>query len=228
MFHKFVADFGGEILPEAPNVRTADYYFRESNVIAELKTLTEDVTEKMNQKLSPIVLTWIRKNGLLPGSIKGRQFIMDMKNMPTEIFDEWMRLMKTPIDHLVAQANRQIRDTKERFNLMPAMGLIIIANEANQYHNDPDSYRLLILSVLGKRATDGSRRFPNVDGAVYFSPLGGVQSRAEKMYYWANLIDKTGTPFAKFQRDLRQGWYEYIEKESGIKIRQHPQPETTP
>src|ERR1700687_4183006 len=107
--------------------------------------------------------------------------MMDMKNMPTEIFDEWLRLLKVPVDHLIGDANRQIRDTKARLDLSSAKGLLIIANEANQYHNDPDSYRLLIVTVLGKRTLDGSPRFPHVQGAVYFSPLGGVQSRVENM-----------------------------------------------
>lgn len=139
-FHKFVADFGGEGLPEAPNGHTADYYFRGSNVIAELKTLTEDITGRMRERLAPTVLAWVRKKGAVPpGWFEGSQYIMDMRNMPHEILDEWTRLLKVPVDHLIGDANRQIRDTKDRLSLPSAKGLIIIANEANRYHNDPDS-----------------------------------------------------------------------------------------
>ena len=41
IFHDFVNDFGGEVLPEAQDGCTADYLFRKQNVIAELKGLAD-------------------------------------------------------------------------------------------------------------------------------------------------------------------------------------------
>jgi hypothetical protein len=62
IFHDFVSDFGGEVLPEAPDGCTADYFFRKHSVVAELKSLTVDQTEDMNRKLTPTVQEWIAKN----------------------------------------------------------------------------------------------------------------------------------------------------------------------
>jgi hypothetical protein len=227
LFREFVQDFGGEVLPEALSGHTADYSFPADNIVAELKTLTEDATGKMKQKLQPIVGAWIRENGKLPeGFVDGNQYIMELKSIPAEIAQHWLRLLRVPADHLISDANRQIRDTKERLNLPLAKGLILIANEANYYHNDPESYRLILANILRKRMPDGSPRFAHLHGAVYFSPLGGIQTRSEGMYFWANLIDDHETPTATFQRRLREGWYAFLEK-TGTRVRQYSEPTQT-
>src|SRR5580658_6320601 len=56
-FRGFVKDFGGEVLPEdpTPNRNSADYYFREYNIVAELKCFMEDQTEDTRKKLWEII-----------------------------------------------------------------------------------------------------------------------------------------------------------------------------
>ncbi len=65
IFQDFVLDFGGEVLLEAPNGHSADYFFRRHNLVAELKSLTIDQTEEISRKLTPKVLSWVRTNGLI-------------------------------------------------------------------------------------------------------------------------------------------------------------------
>jgi hypothetical protein len=227
LFRVFVKDFGGDVLPEALSGHTADYFFPGDNIIAELKTLTEDTTGKMKLKLQPRVRAWIRKHGKWPqGFIDENQYIMELKNAPAEIAQHWLRFLRGQADHLISDANRQIRDTKKRLDLPLAKGLILIANEANLYHNDPESYRLILANILQKRMPDGSLRFPHLHGAVYFSPLGGIQTRCEGMYFWANLIDVNDSPTAIFQSRLREGWYAFLEK-TGTRVRQYSQPTQT-
>jgi hypothetical protein len=52
-FSAFVTDFGGDVLPQDPasGRRSADYFFRKDNVVAELKCLMVDQTEDTNKKL---------------------------------------------------------------------------------------------------------------------------------------------------------------------------------
>jgi len=47
LFHEFVKDFGGQVLPEATDGRTADYLFSEQNIIAELKSLSIDQSNEV-------------------------------------------------------------------------------------------------------------------------------------------------------------------------------------
>jgi hypothetical protein len=226
VFRQFVDSIGGEVLLEAPSGHTADYLFRNDNVIAELKTLSVDVTDDMNRKLRPVVEKWAKANGRMPpGEVKGDQYILDMRNMPPEIQSAWLRLLMASVEHLVRDANRQIRDTKERLELPSAKGLIIVANEGNFYHADPKSFRSLIAEILRKRTPEKALRFPNVHAAVYFS-LKDVKSRNEGMYFWANLQmqqdpNEDVGPMAAFQERLQQGWYQYVEEGTGVAVRRH-------
>jgi hypothetical protein len=228
-FHEFVKDFGGEVLPEAQDGYTADYFFRSQGIVAELKTLTIDQTEEMDRKLTPRVLEWVRKNGQMPrGFTQGREYSVAFKDMPREIQISWLNLLKASVEGWVRDANRQIRDTKHRMNLCSAKGMMLIANGSNLYHDHPDSFRRLIAEVLRKRTPTGDLRFPHINGAVYFS-FDDVKSRDEGMYFWANLQmkqapDEDTTPTATFQAELQQGWYRYIQKFIGVEVRQHSQP----
>ncbi|HWY22881.1 MAG TPA: hypothetical protein VNX26_16755 [Candidatus Acidoferrum sp.] len=228
-FHEFVRDFGGDVLPEAREGSTADYFFRNQDIIAELKTLTVDQTNDIDRKLTPKVLEWIRKNGQISsGLIQGRKHFVAFKDMPAEIQIFWLGLLKAAVEPLIRDANRQIRDTKLRMNLRSAKGMMLIANGSNFYHDHPDSFRRLIAEVLRKRTPAGDLRFPHINGAVYFS-FDDVKSRDERMYFWANLQmkqapDEDTSPIATFQAELQQGWYKYIQKFTGIEVRQHSQP----
>lgn len=227
-FRDFVQSFGGEVLREAQHGSTADYLFRKQDIVAELKTLTVDQTKEMNRKLTPKVVEWIRKNGVIPrGQTQGREHLVEFKDMPPEIQTFWLKLLKASVEGLIRAANKQIRDTKTRMSMNTAKGLLIVANQANIYHDDADSLRRLVAEVLKKRMDDGTLRFPHVNGAIFFS-LRDVKSRDEGMYFWANLQmkqtpDEDVTSVAAFQKELQQAWYSYIEKATGAKVRQHTQ-----
>ncbi len=226
IFRDFVLDFGGEVLPEAPNGSSADYFFRRYNLIAELKSLTVDQTNEISRKLTPKVLSWVRANGQIPPRIvEGNQHFIAFKDMPREIQDFWLRLLKGSTEPLIRDANRQIRDTKSRMNLPSAKGILIIANEGNPYYDHPDSHRRLIAEILRKRTPAGDLRYPHINGAVCFS-IKDVKSRDEGMYFWANLQMKQAPtedvqPMVDFQRDLQQAWYSYLEQKAGIRVHQH-------
>jgi hypothetical protein len=227
IFREFILDFGGGVLPEAPAAgQTADYLFRTDNIIAELKTMTQDQTERMNQKLTPLVEQWILKNRRRPkGVIEGDKFLVEIRDMPPEIQEPWLKMLKASAEDSIKEANRQIRETKKRESLPSAKGLILIANPGNPYHNVPEDYRRLMAEVLRKRTQSGELRFDNIHGGVYFS-VADVKSRKEQMYFWANLqmkrtSDDDVTALAQFQQRLQQAWYKWIEKNTQLKVRQH-------
>jgi len=100
IFHDFVTDFGGEVLPEVPDGHTADYLFPKHNIIAELKSLTVDQTENMNRKLTPAVMEWIKKSGRKPvGVVEGDKYMVEIKDMPPEIQDVWLKWLKSADRH---------------------------------------------------------------------------------------------------------------------------------
>lgn len=226
VFRDFVVDFGGEVLEEVADGPTADYLFRNHNIVAELKTLTVDQTENMNRKLSPKVKEWVQRNGRMPpGTAIGGKYVVAIKDMPKEIQDYWLNLLKASVEGLVRDANSQIRDTKGRMKLPCAKGIMIIANQSNLYHDDPVSFRRLLAEILRKRTQGGELRYPHINGATVFS-LKDVKSRKESMYFWANLQMRQDpnedlSCVISFQDELQQAWYRYLESVTGVKVRQH-------
>jgi hypothetical protein len=229
IFKEFVTEFGGEILQESSVSRTADYFFRGHNIIAELKCLMKDQTDAMNTKVASIVQDWVRRNKKLPpGSIQGDQFIYEIKNQPKEIQDAWLAVLRKPVEDLVGAAHGQIRDTKELLNLSSAKGLVLIFNDNNVLHNSPKDYARLIATVVRKRTPEGVLRYPHIQGVVYFSFVS-VKARDEGMSFWLpiqvkNKMEDDASDIEQFQLELREGWYAFVGKKFGKPVRQHPVP----
>jgi hypothetical protein len=229
IFKEFVTEFGGEILQESSVSRTADYFFRGHNIIAELKCLMKDQTDAMNTKVASIVQDWVRRNKKLPpGSIQGDQFIYEIKNQPKEIQDAWLAALRKPVEDMVGAAHGQIRDTKELLNLSSAKGLVLIFNDNNVLHNSPKDYARLIATVVRKRTPEGVLRYPHIQGIVYFSFVS-VKARDEGMSFWLpiqvkNKMEDDASDIEQFQLELREGWYAFVGKKFGKPVRQHPVP----
>jgi len=225
-FRDFVASFGGTVLDEAPTGKTADYLFKDWNVIAELKTMLEDSSDEMNKKIGAVVNDWTRETGQLPtGTVAGSQYIVEMKSVEPEIVSKWFNMLRQAVERYIKEADHQIRDTKIREQMPNARGIILIGNLFNKYHNEPEDFRRIVADILRKKGSNGELRFPHIQGAVYFS-AGEVKSAKENMYFWTPMQmkrtpDEDVTDIVNFQRNLRQCWYEYITQTTGIQIRQH-------
>lgn len=227
VFKDFVKGFGGEVLPSIRGSKSADYLFRKQNVVAELKCLMEDQTDRMNRNLSPILRDWIEKNkGFPPGlELEGNRYSIEIRNAPKEIQDEWLEILKGPLSDLMGDANRQIRATIQRESLDTAKGLVLIFNAGNFLHNRPKDFRTILVDVLRKRTEDGKRRFPHIHAVVYFS-YETVKTHEQNMSFWADVQlqitpDEDVTPMQTFQKELQQAWYAYIERTTGRIVRQH-------
>jgi hypothetical protein len=223
VFSEFVADFGGEMLPEPSDAKIADYLFRKQNIVAELKCLMCDQTEEMNKKVTRVAQEWYRKHRKLPSGYDGR--VLEIAKAPKEISNRWLEILKAPIENFIKDANRQIRSTKQRLNLADAKGLLLIFNQGNPLHNRPKDFSLLLGSVLRKRKPNKERKFTHIHGLVYFS-FETVKTEKERMSFWAPVQLKTEpgedvTAIRDFQKELEQAWYAFVEKNSGRIVRQH-------
>jgi hypothetical protein len=223
VFSDFVTEFGGEVLPEPADSKIADYFFRKQNIVAELKCLVEDQTDTMNKKIAPIILDWVRKHKELPSGCDGKH--VEIAKVPKDISDRWLEVLKAPVENIIRDANRQIRETKKRLNAPDAKGLLLVFNQGNQLHNRPKDFIRLLGIVRRKRKPDKQLKFPHVNCLVYFS-YETVKAENEKMSFWApmQLRDEPNedvTQMRNFQKELQQGWYAFVEKTSGRTVRQH-------
>ncbi|MFZ0279485.1 MAG: hypothetical protein WA254_03535 [Candidatus Sulfotelmatobacter sp.] len=223
VFRKFVTGFGGEVIPETSDSKVADYLFRKQNIIAELKCLMRDQTETMTQKVVQIAIEWIRTHNRFPPGYDGE--FLEIAKVPKMISDKWLDILRSPVENLIRDANRQIRETKTRLALSDAKGLVLVFNQANQLHNRPHDFRRLLENVLRKRDAERKLRFPNIHGLVYFS-FETVKSEPHQMSFWAPMqvrerLSEDVTPMQTFQRELRDAWYSFVEVHFGKKVRQH-------
>jgi hypothetical protein len=225
LFRDFVKDFGGDILPESNNSQTADYFFRSQNIVGELKCLMKDQTGTVNSKVAELVRDWAKKNRKLPpGHMEGNQFVYKLKNQPPEIRAPWMELLRKPIDDLIGSANAQIRDTKKALDLPNSKGLVFIFNNGNHLHDKPEDYSRLIGTIVSKRTPEGALRYTEIQGAVYFSYLT-VKTQEEGSSFWLPIqikdkLSDDASDIERFQLELRNAWYAYLERRFGVPVRQ--------
>src|SRR6266567_7159531 len=131
-FNEFVKEFNGELvselLPANPSFDNADYLFRNDNVVAELKCLEKDILDGIDfkAKLNVLYDTWVRKGLVRPawGTVE-----INTATLPIQCQQEIHSIIKNPIERTIKKANRQIRETKEHFNLPNAAGLLLLAND---------------------------------------------------------------------------------------------------
>jgi hypothetical protein len=214
-FRIFIRDFGGMVLPEN-NAKSADFLFPKDNIVAELKTLQEDARREHATKLQELVADW-RRRGLM--MVFGRTIISLQKLNPV-CQREWLHILEVPVERIIGKANRQIRSTKQFLKLSNAKGLLLIANDGNFLHTGPTDYMILVSRVLQKKTPTGERRFPNISGVVYFSYRIG--SRDEAIPFWAagDIEPKGDIPMREFQERLRRGWVSYMERVTGLPIKE--------
>jgi hypothetical protein len=211
LFRDFVGNFGGDLLKEGKR-ETADFLFREENIITELKTLENDARLEHAQKLQQLVNEWTRRRLIMA---YGRT-VISLRALPPICQREWLDILLPPVEGIIRKANRQIRSTKGSEALPTAKGILLVANDGNFLHTDPLDYLNLMAIVFKKRGPNGEPRFPHIDGVVYFSYR--VPIRGEPFPFWVPAHLKPDERVLSFQEKLRIGWFSYVAKTNGVPV----------
>ena len=126
MFERFVKDFGGEVLLEVNSVRYADFLFQSDKIVTEFKTLEEDKTLDHAKKIHDLAHDW-RRRGLLYafGTVT-----LSLPELPKQCQDEWLDILKPPVENVIRDANRQIRSTKEYLRQVTQQPVFEISKDA--------------------------------------------------------------------------------------------------
>jgi hypothetical protein len=211
-FREFVNAFGGE-LPKETNVgKTADFVFRQYNVIAELKILETDARIEHARKLRELTNGWMKRRLI---RIYGTP-VISLRELSPPLQREWLEVLQRPVENIVRDVNRQIRSTKVSAQLPDAKGIALIANDGNFLHTSPPDYLTLIARVLQKKSPDGTARFPNIDGVIYFSHR--IPAHGQPYPFWAPAHLSLDPKLREFQDALREGWFAYLQKVTGRQV----------
>jgi hypothetical protein len=211
---QFVRAFGGEVVKDivgpSPPFLNADYIFREANIVAELKCMTDDKSEdsKVQAHIDKLFEKYATR-GEIPDPGPGwRRF--QSKDLPVQMQKELYRILSKPLKSRLLKANNQIKVTKEKLNLPGAHGLLLLANDGN-YRLEPAQWAYAVQSALG-------RDFSGIDTVVLFTAnlLATSPFVPTHTLMWA-AASRQGHPVIDeaFLRRFHEGWAGHVGKVMG-------------
>lgn len=130
-FDQVVRDYGGvvlkETLPKSPSFNNADYVFHFEKVVAELKCLTEDNVNSVNNqtKVQKVIKQWYDEGKIKTTEIDESTW----QGVPKELAKRIYEIRTQSIRGRIKKANIQIRETKQELKLDDYIGLLILAND---------------------------------------------------------------------------------------------------
>ncbi len=195
-FISFVRSYeGAEIIddllltPEQQAAQKADYFFNGRTIIAEQKSLEISTAHKIETilKLYEGTPEW--------PLFYGEQELPKIVNFlphPEKINARILEAVTDSIEGLFEKANRQIRRTKQTFDLPSAGGLLVILNDLVDVLS-PDILAFRVRRCLQKRTKTGKRRFPEIT-VVWAINTAHYTQIASKLRVMPLLIMPSGLP----------------------------------
>ena len=213
LFGEFIVKSGGQLVSSVisgsslpPN---ADYYFRDTEIIGELKCLQIDSFGLNYQvKLQKLFDHWMARRLLM---VYGTTQV-NIRNIPPICQKEWLNLIERPLQkNVLACANQQIKETKTLLNLPNSRGVLFLSSDGNS-SLQPYDVLFFIDRLLKKKKEDGSLQYSSIDGIVYFSwSMPGHHPHIPKpIQFWIGFPrDIKDVITGKFINSLEELWYEF-------------------
>jgi hypothetical protein len=210
-FNEFVEEFGGEpvskLLSKNPPFKNADYFFQNRSIVAELKCLEKDTfrDREYRKKMGVLYDKWVRQ-GLIPDTLF-RPTVIETKNLPMKCQLDVANLLKRPVEQRIKEANRQIKQTKEHFNLPEAKGLLLLVNDGN-YSLESDAVMYLVSRCI-------KTQFTAIHTVIYFTVnmLADMPDIERDALIW---LDAPRVPGENLPREfldaLRNEWISFFER----------------
>ena len=218
----FVKGIGGELVSELIGNNnppsSADYLFRDHNVIAELKALENDsFGEPYRAKLGNLIADWHRRGLLL---VYGTQRI-NIRQLSPVCQKEWLDVIGRPLQkNVLAAANSQIRKTKELLKLPSAKGLLWVASDGNE-DLQPNDVWIMMCRLLQKTREGGTPQHSNIHALAYFSPRMLVElpdSRRPAQFWFSGARQPDDQEMLAFLQLLSDAWPKYVARAQGTEV----------
>ena len=171
-FTRFVAGLSyAELVDKLPmtdvqtRAKKVDFFFNNRSIVCEMKSLTADVSAKIDRILEPH-----RERPEFPGFYGKWPIDAVLERLPDgkDIHKQMYEALTSGIADLVAEANRQIRQTKAAFELPSAHGILLILNDSVAILN-PQMIAHRVYKTLIKRTADGQIRYQDVGAILIIS-----------------------------------------------------------
>jgi hypothetical protein len=228
-FEAFVVSFGGELVSSLiSNInppKNADYLFRCPLVIAELKVVERDAfTSDDAKKLEGLIHKWMRTRAI--GPVYGTSQIA-IRDLPSQCQQEWLQLHMMPYKRRLADANKQIKNTKVQLDLSNACGVLFLVDDA-EHSLPPLDTMNFIARVLRSTKDDGAPIYSHLDRIVYFSvnPRTVSKEGAGLNFWLPGYRQENNAVISEFLERLRRSWIQYHGELSGTNTFELPAEES--
>jgi hypothetical protein len=212
-FDAFVDNFGGEkisklMASQAQMPLNADYFFREYNVIAELKTLEGVYSgpEAVRSLSQAFIDSGCQRSDLLGLMFQGQE-------MPKQARDLVGRRIRRSFEQRIKKARKQLRQSKITFGDGNTRTLILFAMD-----QQPLFGHKVMLSYLAK-VMDDNYSDQDTDGVVYLNPNTPSKFKSDGMDYsgWYPFYRDEGNKdgLADFVNLLGNRWLTYYGQQIG-------------
>ncbi len=141
---EFVDFQGGErvdkYIGKSPSFDNADYVFKKEKVVIELKEIQTEFVRKpaFLKKLSELTKKLLEKDP---------DFFPFRKPIPNWFLLEYIRIFRPPLSRTIKKANKQIRETKQYFDITTPTGIAVFVNDGF-VSLDPQKISSLVSSIL--------------------------------------------------------------------------------
>lgn len=225
-FDAFVRDFGGELVSElfvdrASKPQNADYFFGSRSIVAELKCVEKDYSTdpEVGNKTNLLIQKWLQaglirpEHGILTGNGNLR---FETKDLPEPCAAEMFKLFVSPVEKLVTKANKQIKVTKQHFDLPEAQGLLILAVDGN-YSMNPNMIIHALAHLLKNQHT-------GIDSFICFTPnMRLTTPEVDRQFqFWSSGSARPSANAVEpeYLDQIYQGWASFLEKTTGEEVTQ--------
>lgn len=184
--------------------KRADYLVWSRKVIIEQKVLVSDPAGKPQKFVDELI-----EQGRI--IVYGRtstdaifRGLPDGQDLKSEMF----LAMTKGLEGSVAYADKQTRDTRERFGIPEATGVLVILNESAPTLR-PDLILYGLHHVFNKRREDGALRYLNNDGVILISgvhPMRGPMGSGMPCFSAVSPQPRSAAVFSAFSSELLGGW----------------------
>ena len=199
-WNEFILTAGGE--PAAQHnkrqgVKNADYMFPAARVIAELKVLETEFAHT-RETLEKVDALAEKYPGVHP----------DDRTKPLR--RELLLLIRKPLQRIINNANRQIKDTKRELGLHDWKGIIICVNDGFRSF-PPELVRGLLAHILSKTS------YTNTDALIYqTNHFIELPDSPYAHLLWAPMYsDSADNDLVDFVNDLGRKWNAYTQTKIG-------------
>jgi hypothetical protein len=202
-----------EIVGDNPPFDNADYLWTEASIVSEMKNLEKDFLSDpaVSNTMHEMYNSWLDEGRDVP--IMYGEGVLRTDQLPVECTRELIGIFKDKLESAVLRkANRQIRETKEKFNHPGALGLLLLSNEGN-FAFDPAIVAYMLFHSLGSK-------FSSIEHVIFFSANLRVQteSSGSAPLFASIRFPNRRQPTPEFLTRLGSRWFEALSAATGEKF----------